>query len=58
MTEFGSSALVDGDGEDGQQALSLPGVTKGDMSSRYFKPEVDVSCVRFSATGMYLLLNS
>eukprot|EP00057_Strongylocentrotus_purpuratus_P000387 XP_001175743.2 PREDICTED: periodic tryptophan protein 2 homolog isoform X2 [Strongylocentrotus purpuratus] len=53
LTDFGNSALIDMNvGEDGQQmAISLPGVTKGDMSSRSFKPEVNVSCVRFSATG-------
>ncbi|XP_056445500.1 PWP2 small subunit processome component [Gadus chalcogrammus] len=52
MTEFGSLALVDegaGDG-DGVQ-LSLPGVRKGDMSSRHFKPEIRVSSLRFSPTG-------
>ena len=54
MTEFGSTALVDTEGDEGQeQALSLPGVKTGDMSSRYFKPEVNVSCVRFSATGRF-----
>uniref|UniRef100_A0A6Q2Y2G7 Small-subunit processome Utp12 domain-containing protein n=1 Tax=Esox lucius TaxID=8010 RepID=A0A6Q2Y2G7_ESOLU len=52
MTEFGSLALVDegvGDG-DGVE-LSLPGVRKGDMSSRRFKPEIRVSSLRFSPTG-------
>uniref|UniRef100_A0A8C8FX99 PWP2 small subunit processome component n=1 Tax=Oncorhynchus tshawytscha TaxID=74940 RepID=A0A8C8FX99_ONCTS len=52
MTEFGSLALVDegvGDG-DGVE-LSLPGVRKGDMSSRHFKPEIRVSALRFSPTG-------
>ncbi|XP_062303436.1 PWP2 small subunit processome component [Osmerus eperlanus] len=52
MTEFGSIALVDegvGDG-DGVQ-LSLPGVRKGDMSSRHFKPEIRVTSLRFSPTG-------
>ncbi|KAM3857090.1 PWP2 small subunit processome component [Diretmus argenteus] len=52
MTEFGSLALVDegaGDG-DGVQ-LSLPGVKRGDMSSRHFKPEIRVSSLRFSPTG-------
>ncbi|XP_066517499.1 PWP2 small subunit processome component [Hoplias malabaricus] len=52
MTEFGSLALVDegtGDG-DGVQ-LSLPGVRRGDMSSRHFKPEIRVTSLRFSPTG-------
>uniref|UniRef100_A0A8C2AFH9 PWP2 small subunit processome component n=1 Tax=Cyprinus carpio TaxID=7962 RepID=A0A8C2AFH9_CYPCA len=44
MTEFGSLSLVDegiGDG-DGVE-LSLPGVKRGDMSSRRYKPEIRVS---------------
>ncbi|XP_072513698.1 PWP2 small subunit processome component [Salminus brasiliensis] len=52
MTEFGSLALVDegaGDG-DGVQ-LSLPGVKRGDMSSRHFRPEIRVTSLRFSPTG-------
>ncbi|XP_060576398.1 periodic tryptophan protein 2 homolog [Ruditapes philippinarum] len=48
MTEFGSLSLVDS--EEGKD-LSLPGVKKGDMSSRHWKPEVRVSSVRFSPTG-------
>ncbi|KAL4230154.1 U3 snoRNP protein [Mactra antiquata] len=48
MTEFGSLALVDT--EEGKD-ISLPGVKKGDMSSRHWKPEVRVSCVKFSPTG-------
>uniref|UniRef100_A0A8C8LRZ4 Small-subunit processome Utp12 domain-containing protein n=1 Tax=Oncorhynchus tshawytscha TaxID=74940 RepID=A0A8C8LRZ4_ONCTS len=56
MTEFGSLALVDegvGDG-DGVE-LSLPGVRKGDMSSRHFKPEIRVSALRFSPTVLPVL---
>ncbi|KAM6945818.1 PWP2 small subunit processome component [Aplochiton taeniatus] len=52
MTEFGSLSLVDegvGDGEGVQ--LSLPGVRRGDMSSRHFKPEIRVTSLRFSPTG-------
>ncbi|XP_053398750.1 periodic tryptophan protein 2 homolog [Mercenaria mercenaria] len=48
MTEFGSLSLVDTD-ED--RDISLPGVKKGDMSSRHWKPEVRVSSVKFSPTG-------
>ena len=52
MTEWGSLSLVDeAEGEDGGQSVSLPGVRKGDFSSRHWKPEVRVSCVRFSPTG-------
>ncbi|XP_074651858.1 periodic tryptophan protein 2 homolog [Tubulanus polymorphus] len=48
MTEWGSLALVDS--ADGK-SLSLPGVKKGDMSSRHWKPEVRVYGVSFSPTG-------
>ncbi|XP_061128225.1 PWP2 small subunit processome component [Syngnathus typhle] len=52
MTEFGSLALVDeGDGDKDGVNISLPGVRKGDMSSRHFKPEIRVSSLHFSPTG-------
>ena len=52
MTEWGSLSLVDeGEGEEGGRSISLPGVKKGDYSSRHWKPEVRVSSVRFSPTG-------
>ncbi|KAM4601645.1 PWP2 small subunit processome component isoform 2-T2 [Polymixia lowei] len=52
MTEFGSLALVDEGAGDGDEVhLSLPGVKRGDMSSRHFKPEIRVSSLRFSPTG-------
>ncbi|XP_072280204.1 periodic tryptophan protein 2 homolog, partial [Pyxicephalus adspersus] len=52
MTEFGSLALIDeGAGDEDGVALSLPGVRKGDMSSRRFKPEIRVTSLRFSPTG-------
>ncbi|XP_022371691.1 periodic tryptophan protein 2 homolog [Enhydra lutris kenyoni] len=52
MTEFGNLALIDQDAgvEDGV-AVPLPGVKKGDMSSRHFKPEIRVTSLRFSPTG-------
>ncbi|XP_038616528.1 periodic tryptophan protein 2 homolog [Tachyglossus aculeatus] len=52
MTEFGSLALIDQDAgvEDGV-AVPLPGVKRGDMSSRHFKPEIRVTCLHFSPTG-------
>ncbi|CAK8686566.1 unnamed protein product [Clavelina lepadiformis] len=51
MTEFGPSAMIEmGEGEEGT-AIKLPGVRSGDMSSRFYKPEIRVSCVRFSPTG-------
>ncbi|XP_026787994.3 PWP2 small subunit processome component [Pangasianodon hypophthalmus] len=52
MTEFGSLALVDeGTGDGDGVKLSLPGVRRGDMSSRHFKPEIRVTSLRFSPTG-------
>ncbi|CAN2387804.1 Dip2/Utp12 Family [Pristimantis euphronides] len=52
MTEFGSLALIDeGAGDEDGVALSLPGVRRGDMSSRHFKPEIRVTSLRFSPTG-------
>nr|XP_033797593.1 periodic tryptophan protein 2 homolog [Geotrypetes seraphini] len=52
MTEFGSLALLDEGAGDGNTIdLALPGVKRGDMSSRYFKPEIRVTCLRFSPTG-------
>nr|CAB3265326.1 periodic tryptophan protein 2 homolog [Phallusia mammillata] len=52
MTEFGPSALIDmGKEDENGTALKLPGVRTGDLSSRSFKPEVRVSCIRFSPTG-------
>ncbi|XP_042316227.1 periodic tryptophan protein 2 homolog [Sceloporus undulatus] len=52
MTEFGSMALIDeGAGDDDSVAIPLPGVKRGDMSSRSFKPEIRVTSLRFSPTG-------
>ncbi|CAF0977001.1 unnamed protein product, partial [Didymodactylos carnosus] len=53
MTEWGSLAMVDMDRDNDQneKSIRLPGVKKGDFSSRYYKPELLVTCVRFSPTG-------
>uniref|UniRef100_A0A8C9TWP7 PWP2 small subunit processome component n=1 Tax=Scleropages formosus TaxID=113540 RepID=A0A8C9TWP7_SCLFO len=57
MTEFGSLALMDeGVGDGDTVALSLPGVRKGDMSSRHFKPEIRVTSLHFSPTEWKLSL--
>ena len=54
MTEWGSLSLVDqGEGDKDGKALNLPGVKKGDMSSRHWKPEVRVMSIQFSPTGKY-----
>lgn len=37
--------------EGGDRAITLPGVQKGDMATRNFKPEVKVHSVRFSPTA-------
>ena len=53
MTEWGSMALIDeGQAEEESTAISLPGVKLGDMSSRHHKPEVRVTAVQFSSTGL------
>ena len=56
ITEFGSLSMVDeGQGESGT-AISLPGVKKGDMSARHWRPEVRVYAVHFSPTGRNTIL--
>jgi len=37
--------------ERGEDKLALPGVKTGDMASRTYKPEVRVTCIRYSPTG-------
>jgi len=53
MTEFGSLALIDmgQDEDENGKTIRLPGTRKGDRSSRHYKPEILVTCVRFSPTG-------
>ena len=52
MTEFGNIALVEEREDDEKNTtLRLPGVRRGDMASRSFKPEVRVSQMQFSPTG-------
>jgi periodic tryptophan protein 2 len=51
MTEFGSLSLVEKDDDINKIAISLPGVVKGDHSARSFKPEIQVTCVKFSPTA-------
>jgi len=51
MTEFGNLALIEERMEDDLPTpLSLPGVKKGDMAARTYKPEVSVSSIIFSPT--------
>eukprot|EP00795_Rhopilema_esculentum_P000504 gene504-10184_t len=50
MTEAGPLDLVDDQGSD-KEDIVLPGVMKGDMSSRKVSPEIQTKCVRFSPTG-------
>lgn len=53
ITEFGNMALVEKreQFEGGNVAIRLPGVQKGDMASRNYKPEIRVFSVRFSPTA-------
>lgn len=55
MTEFGNAALIEEreEFEGGNKTIRLPGVRKGDMAARAFKPEVRVFGLQFSPTGMY-----
>lgn len=56
MTEFGNIALVEEREGDHDVTLRLPGVRRGDMASRSFKPEVRVSQLQFSPTGLFFCL--
>ena len=53
MTEFGNLNLVEMNPETemDNNKISLPGVVRGDHSSRSFKPEIQTTCVRFSPTS-------
>ncbi|XP_039956315.1 periodic tryptophan protein 2 homolog [Bactrocera tryoni] len=53
LTEFGNMALVETreELEGGNVAIGMPGVQKGDMASRNFKPKIKVFAVRFMPTG-------
>ncbi|KAF5295110.1 hypothetical protein FQA39_LY13261 [Lamprigera yunnana] len=53
MTVYGNKDLVEEreEAEGGNVKLRLPGVRKGDMASRAFKPEVRVFSLQFSPTG-------
>ncbi|KAG4068090.1 hypothetical protein HA402_001515 [Bradysia odoriphaga] len=53
ITEFGNMALVEKREalEGGNVNIRLPGVQKGDMASRNYKPEIRVFSVRFSPTA-------
>ncbi|KAI4458257.1 wd40 repeat protein [Holotrichia oblita] len=53
MTEYGNVALIEEREvlEGGHVSIKLPGVRKGDMAARSFKPEVRVFSLQFSPTG-------
>jgi len=53
MTEAGPLDMLDVDKEsdDDSHVISLPGVKKGDMSSRRTQPEIHTKSLRFSPTG-------
>eukprot|EP00794_Sanderia_malayensis_P007000 gene6999-7785_t len=50
MTEAGPLDLID-DEETEKGQISMPGVMKGDMSSRRVSPEIQTKSVKFSPTG-------
>jgi len=54
MSEFGNKQLIESReyGHLKDYQIRLPGVKKGDMSSRTFKPEVNVYGIKFSPTGL------
>ncbi|ESO11264.1 hypothetical protein HELRODRAFT_91552, partial [Helobdella robusta] len=54
MTEWGSLSLVEELDEDGnsKKKITLPGVRSGQFSTRSYKPEVRVNCIRFCPTGL------
>lgn len=53
MTEFGNMDLVEDtpEVEIDDRKIALPGVLRGDFSSRAFKPEIQVTCVSFAPTA-------
>lgn len=55
MTEGGALDLMDlenpSDGDEENMNIRLPGVQKGDMSSRRVQPEIQTKCLKFSPTG-------
>lgn len=57
MTEFGNLSLIEEreEKEGGNVVVSLPGVKKGDMASRSFRPEVSRF---FSVIIIYIKLNA
>lgn len=53
MTDFGNLSLIEERDklEGGNVKLKLPGTQKNDVGSRNFKPEVGVTCLKFSPNG-------
>jgi len=51
MTEAGPLDLIDIDRDSDDEQMRLPGVLKGDMSSRSTQPEIQTKAIRFSPTG-------
>lgn len=56
MTEFGNIDLIEEreTREGGNVRLKLPGVLKGDLAARSYKPEINVFDVKFSPTGIFI----
>lgn len=53
LTDFGNLALIEERDalEGGNVKINLPGTLKNDIASRNYKPEVGVSCLKFSPSG-------
>ncbi|GIY83066.1 periodic tryptophan protein 2 homolog [Caerostris extrusa] len=51
MTHFGNKALIEERMDEEALTIPVPGSKKIDKSSRTFRPEASVSCIRFSPTG-------
>lgn len=63
MSEFGNLALLDesdteDDGGASSKKIKLPGVRVGDMSQRSVKPEIRVTSLEFSPSGIIQLLHN
>ena len=52
MTEAGPEDLIEVSSESESEDIQLPGVVKGDHSSRKTRPEIETRGVEFSPTGM------
>lgn len=57
MTHFGNKALIEERMDEETISIPVPGSKKIDKSSRSFKPEISVTSIQFSPTGMFWSIN-